>query len=227
MIKYVVTSGLSSAFIVEDDVDWDVEIHSQMRILSDAVRNFTHTPEHDTMSPFGTAWDVLWLGHCGEMSDRERPKYTYFDPTRPKTDHYIGWSKKWLENVEAIVPPTHRAVQRTRNTVCSFAYGVTHAGARNILYQLGEGQDEAFDIGLMAKCRDGKLSCLTILPELMHHYEPRSDSGYVSPNNEANGKGTSVDEAEFEGIMGHTANIVKSARCDALWGKRCQDGNEG
>ncbi|RVX72769.1 hypothetical protein B0A52_04168 [Exophiala mesophila] len=226
MMKYVISSGLSTAFIIEDDVDWDVRIHSQMKLVSDAVRNFTLASGEDTLAPFGNAWEVLWLGHCGEISERDRPKLTYFDETRPKTEHYMGWSHKYLENEEAIVPPTHRAVQRTRNTVCSFGYGVTHRGARNILRQLGQGQDEAFDIALMAHCRDGKLSCLTVLPEIMHHYEPKDGSGYVSPNNEFNGKGKSVDESEFEGIMGHTPNIVRSARCEALWGQRCQAGNE-
>ncbi|KAH0844128.1 hypothetical protein FOPE_09081 [Fonsecaea pedrosoi] len=64
MMKYIVASGLNSTFVIEDELDWNTAIHEQMKLVSDNVRNYTKTPASDP-SPFGSAWDVLWQGHCG------------------------------------------------------------------------------------------------------------------------------------------------------------------
>lgn len=67
LLKYVIGADLESAFIVEDDVDWDVDIKAQMRLVSDGVRDYTAMEESDT-TPYGDEWDVLWLGHCGALA---------------------------------------------------------------------------------------------------------------------------------------------------------------
>ncbi|KAK8197313.1 hypothetical protein IWZ00DRAFT_167774 [Phyllosticta capitalensis] len=58
----------SSVLILEDDADWDVEIHDQAKMVASAVRNLS-TPANATAAPgwpWGNHWDILWLGHCGE-----------------------------------------------------------------------------------------------------------------------------------------------------------------
>ncbi|OAP57605.1 hypothetical protein AYL99_08343 [Fonsecaea erecta] len=216
MIKYVVASGLSSAFIIEDDLDWDTAIHEQMRLVSDNVRNFTGTPVSDP-SPFGNAWDVLWLGHCGEVTHPDTERLQYRDPSLMANDLYAGWTKKYLVNIQE----GHRAVQQAVQTVCTFGYGINRRGARNILKVLGRGQEEAFDVAMMKQCQQKNLYCISINPELFHHYNPKDGTGYVSPNGEANGSGKSSDEEAFENIMGTTANMKHSARCEALFNARC------
>ncbi|KAI1302649.1 hypothetical protein F5Y03DRAFT_208362 [Xylaria venustula] len=62
LLKYVITSDLETAFIVEDDVDWDVRIKEQTKLVSENVRLYTQTSPED-VTPYGTSWDVLWLGH--------------------------------------------------------------------------------------------------------------------------------------------------------------------
>lgn len=39
MVKFVVASGLESALIIEDDVNWDVTIREQMRLVSENLRD--------------------------------------------------------------------------------------------------------------------------------------------------------------------------------------------
>lgn len=90
LLKFVIASGPETALIIEDDVDWDVEIKSQMRLVSDNIRDYMGTSPEDP-TPFGTEWDVLWLGHCGALamnldgSEMLVDPLLYADETRSKS----------------------------------------------------------------------------------------------------------------------------------------------
>ncbi|EXJ63171.1 hypothetical protein A1O7_03617 [Cladophialophora yegresii CBS 114405] len=218
LLKFVIASGLETAFIVEDDVDWDVRIKDQIKLISDNVRNYTFVPKSDP-TPYGADWDVLWLGHCGgAIEDWAPPGVIYADDTRIPTDSYASWSTGYLQQR---LPEGHRMIHVSTTTVCSFGYGVTRASAQKILTLLGRGADEAFDVALSHHCRERELRCLVVNPQIMHHYEPSKDLGYVSPVDSGDGEGEPVDEAEFEFIKGKTFNIVESARCRALFNDTC------
>ncbi|KAI0109253.1 glycosyltransferase family 25 protein [Nemania sp. FL0031] len=220
LLKYVVSSGLSSAFILEDDVDWDVRIKEQMRLLSDHIRAYTHTAPEDP-APFGGGWDVLWLGHCGATVDDEgSPVIGYFDDSRCPTEMYVSWTTAF---VAAYVPKDHRVIQHAgQATVCTFGYGVTALGAQKVISAVGAGAGEAFDVHLSTRCREGALRCLVVNPQLFHHYEPNpNDGGGTSIIHVADGDQREADESAFEKRPGSTANIVRSARCRALFGTMC------
>ncbi|KAI1119194.1 glycosyltransferase family 25 protein [Nemania sp. NC0429] len=271
LLKYVVAAGFETAFIVEDDVDFDVRIKAQMRLVSENVREYTrgdaslssppssldyddsdedgeededggdnkdnkdNMDNMDDGTPFGTVWDVLWLGHCGAEIDDDSVKQplSYADPTRCPADLYVGW---WTANLEAHVPAGHRVVQDAGpRTVCTFGYGVTRRSAQKILVALGGGAHEAFDVLLAARCREGSLRCLVVNPQLFQHYEPLvaagAGDGIAQGSNRStslvrvgNGEDTRADEAVFEARPGSTANIVLSARCQALFGTPCLRG---
>jgi hypothetical protein len=51
-VKYAVAADYKTALILEDDVDWDVTIKDQMRLASDAVREFTFVDNEDR-TPYG------------------------------------------------------------------------------------------------------------------------------------------------------------------------------
>ncbi|KAK2018131.1 hypothetical protein LZ32DRAFT_634993 [Colletotrichum eremochloae] len=87
----IVRRNLSSALILEDDVDWDIRIRSQLHDFALSTQALTQpllsapTPGggaalgtaldipfeklHATVvpnsSPYGDNWDLLWIGHCG------------------------------------------------------------------------------------------------------------------------------------------------------------------
>jgi hypothetical protein len=217
-LKFVIALELETAFIVEDDVDWDVRIKMQVQLISDRVRNFTGVPDSDP-APYGTDWDVLWLGHCGAaIFDWAPPGAIYADDTVIPTENYAGWSTGFLRDW---LPPGHRQIQVSTMTVCSFGYGVTKHSAQRILSLLGNGADEAFDVALSNRCRDRELRCLVVNPQIMHHYEPSRDLGYVSPVDSGDGEGEAVGEEEFEFVKGRTFNVVESARCKALFNETC------
>ncbi|KAI0120384.1 glycosyltransferase family 25 protein [Hypoxylon sp. NC0597] len=218
LLKYVVASGLETAFIVEDDVDWDVRIKSEMSLVSDNIRAYMGVKEDDP-TPFGTSWDVLWLGHCGSIiTDDMHQARVYPDDSRCETELYSGWSKRFLREK---LMEGHRQVQPAVMTVCTFGYGVTKQGARKILPLLSKGGDEAFDVALSGNCRDQKLKCITVNPQLFNHYEPPKDAGYLSDVHVGDGQGEAADDSSFENTMGTTGNIMKSARCEALFHETC------
>ncbi|ETS86986.1 hypothetical protein PFICI_00814 [Pestalotiopsis fici W106-1] len=219
LLKYIIASGFETALVVEDDVDWDVRIKQQMTLVSDNLRAYQETPENDT-TPFGTDWDVLWLGHCGSSISEHPSKapLVYADDTAFPSSHYLGWAQPTLEKY---LGDGRRQVQTSSMTVCSFAYAVNRVSAQKVLEVMGKGANEAFDVGLNVACRDGKLRCLIVNPQLFNHYEPPFTQGYVSDVQAGDGKGASKEEDEFEQKMGTTRNIIQSARCKALFGSEC------
>ncbi|KAI0386066.1 glycosyltransferase family 25 protein [Hypomontagnella monticulosa] len=218
LLKYIIASDFETVFIVEDDVDWDLRIKDQIRLVSDNVRAYTGVKEDDR-TPYGTNWDVLWLGHCGSIITDDLPTpRVYPDDSRCETELYSGWSKRFLREKLA---EGYRQVQASQMTVCTFGFGVTKEGARKIVPQLSQGADEAFDVALSAHCRDKKLNCIVVNPQLFNHYEPPADKGYVSAVHAGDGRGEASDDSQFEHTKGTTGNIMKSARCEALFHDVC------
>ncbi|KAI1342424.1 glycosyltransferase family 25 protein [Xylariaceae sp. FL0016] len=218
LLKHVVANEIETALIMEDDVDWDVRIKDQMRLVWENVRKYTSNHE-DEPAPDGDDWDVLWLGHCGSTIEDYLPEpLQYADGTRCRTEDYLGWSKIY---VQGKLSEGYRQVQYSSQTVCTFAYAVTKSSAQKVLDLTGTGASEAFDVALEAYCRQGALRCLVINPQVFNHYEPPSEEGYVSIVHVGDSKGVSSDESSFEDRKGATVNIVRSARCAALFDDTC------
>ena len=62
---------------------------------------------------------------------------------------------------------------------------------------------------------------MAVTPELMHHYVPPAEFGLISSVAEENNRGSRAEEEEFEYVMGSTPNILRSARCKALFDSTC------
>ena len=105
--------------------------------------------------------------------------------------------------------------------VSSFGYALNRENAQKVLTWAGWGADEAFDVVLSVGCREGHLNCITINPEIMPHYLPADAHGYVSQVQAGDGKGNESMEADFQKANGQTANVVRSARCEALLHDTC------
>lgn len=71
--------NLESALILEDDVDWDVRLKPQLELIAEGSRSLLTSPDLEATrfstpmakapftSPYGPGWDLMWLGHCGEV----------------------------------------------------------------------------------------------------------------------------------------------------------------
>ncbi|CEL01473.1 hypothetical protein ASPCAL01055 [Aspergillus calidoustus] len=216
LLKHVYQSEIDTALIMEDDVDWDIALQSQMMNVSVAVRNLTRAPETDA-SPYGVEWDVLWLGHCGEQWAESIETVVFDDIHVVSHADYRGF---WPDQV-ALLPESKRAVYWSSSPVCTFAYAVTHGGARKILESLGAGLGEAFDVELQHQCQSRRLTCVSVVPEVFRQYFPPAQFDVKSNVDVGNGKGEGPGDEVFESAMGSTENILHSARCHALWESDC------
>ncbi|KAF5869463.1 putative glycosyltransferase family 25 protein [Botrytis fragariae] len=53
---------------MEDDVDWDIRLLTQLPEYAKGVHTLSHiSHSHPKRSPYGNDWDVLWPGHCGDV----------------------------------------------------------------------------------------------------------------------------------------------------------------
>jgi hypothetical protein len=141
--------------------------------------------------PYGRAWDVLWLGHCGAALPPPSPHYgdritIEKDETVPQPQHLRPMSHAPLDDIATLYPPHTRVAHRANTTLCMIAYAVTQAGARKLLYEFGIREfDRGYDFALSDWCngltrgakRDSLPVCLTVQPPLFsHHFAEKANS---------------------------------------------------
>ena len=198
-IQTVVREGLSSALILEDDSDWDVNLKAQLAPVAVGTQKLLHTAEKKGKphSPYGDDWDILWLGHCGSQlrTDDER-MLIHNDPTVPPP------TKRWNMgdpsfNRKGITNST-RVVSRANNAMCLYGYAVSLAGARKILYHASfQANPDAIDTRINHLCdsaRKGEysdLDCLHVYPSIFNSYRKagRADGDSDQPGHETDEKG--------------------------------------
>lgn len=62
-LRHFLSTKQATALVLEDDADWDVAIQAQVVRAQEYLRKLT-VPVTDYL--WGTEWDVLYLGHCGD-----------------------------------------------------------------------------------------------------------------------------------------------------------------
>lgn len=90
--RRVLEEGVGSALIMEDDADWDVALKEEFELLSNAVwdhesildgQGQKNSSEQDRANnPYGSDWDVLYMGHCHHDPDPNGDLgFKYQDPS--------------------------------------------------------------------------------------------------------------------------------------------------
>lgn len=215
LLKFVIQNRWGSAMIMEDDVDWDVDVRKQTPLIAEAVRKLTKAKGGLPHAPYGLDWDVMWLGHCSDPPhDQEPGTFVIFkDNTTGPIDQYSGLNP----HIKNVVKDGERLVQWSVNPVCTFAYAVSAEGARNLLQHASLGKGGAFDLMLMHACQDGVLKCVSVNPEIFDPYNPAEGaSSEVRAGDAGVAFNTDVGKS-----MGQTNNILHSARCNALFQSDC------
>jgi hypothetical protein len=114
--------------------------------LASAVQQFTYAPPETSL--YGSGWDVMWLGHCGERWDRTKSSLQYPDDSRLSPDDCIDWKEASFE----VIRDNHRFIRLAAGPICTFAYAITSTRARKILSLANKGRSTAFDIELSELC---------------------------------------------------------------------------
>ncbi|KUI74014.1 Procollagen galactosyltransferase 1 [Cytospora mali] len=229
-IRRVVEEDLESALIMEDDMDWDVRLRSQLQDIARGSRTLLGS-QADPHSPYGDGWDVLWIGHCGEPfpetldENKEKPddhpgiqymktKYVIQnDPTVPPPDRTTGFQ-------DFRAHPNTRWVHISGAPICTFAYAVSQRGARKLLFDLSvDHLLGAYDNALAGLCRRAvsavgeenpegdrglDTKCISVTPPVFFHHKAR---GPIAGDSDIQ----NVGGDEFR-EKGSTENIMWSAR---------------
>lgn len=199
--------------MLEDDVDWSIEIREQSDKVAEGVLELTGQ-QAGVDTPYGLDRDIIWMSHCGDPPDFEhKPHVAWDDKTVLSLDEY--------ENIDRHVITQLRAGQRTvhfsSSPICIWAYAVSANGARAILAEAFEGHAGASDLLMMDGCKNDRLKCITVNIELFDDYHPAE--GELSEIR--TGEGEPDLEPASSKNMGRTKNVLNSARCAGLYGVTC------
>lgn len=232
-IRRIVEEDLESALIMEDDMDWDVRLRYQLENVARGSRTILNSQANPN-SPYGDGWDVLWVGHCGE------PFPEFLDQNKNKPENhpgirYMKTARYAIKNDVTVPPPDKttglidfhanpytRFVHITAAPICTFAYALSQAGARKVLFDLSvDHLTGPFDNALADLCarsvsaigeddnnpgndRGLDTKCISVTPPIFFHHKAK---GLVSGDSDINHIG-SADVRE----KGTTENIMWSAR---------------
>ena len=196
----MVEEGISSAIIMEDDIDWDINIKSQLSDFAHGSRFLQNESISDpTHSPYGDGWDVLWLGHCHDDLD-EADQRTYViqnDPTVPAVDRLQLNNPDFLHQW----PDHSRVVHVVGKPICTYVYALSYRGAQKILYALSVKELRGlFDNALSWWCTDKHQNarCLDAHPS---YFMPHKAIGGVGKNSDNNPtQGNAQEKAETKNI---------------------------
>ncbi|KAF2211821.1 glycosyltransferase family 25 protein, partial [Cercospora zeae-maydis SCOH1-5] len=193
VLRTIVEQNISSAVVMESDVDWDYRIKQQMQAFARASRLLSQPGAQDswfedgdrlihplpTTSPYGDGWDFLWLGHCGMDLPEDGGhlpigRAAYHDPTVPPIDN-MNLRGNFKDQLRQTYGEHSRVVSHTADPLCSIAYAITQRGARKFLYEMAVHKlDAAADLMFAWAC-DGvhgrkTHKCLAVNPQLFNQH---------------------------------------------------------
>jgi hypothetical protein len=190
---------------IEDDIDWDVSLKSQLLDMARGSRFLSaNNTQSSPISPYGDDWDVLWLGHCGSTihADDGRRVIISDDPTVPL--------KQNLHTPAGAPPDYEWAINGTRilykagSGSCTWAYAVSFRGAHRLLNAMSvDPFNSPFDLGMGALCSWGVLNCFAVYPPIFGAHAP---IGVMNKESDINNNGGQFRD------KGRTHNVAYSVK---------------
>ncbi|KAF1968730.1 hypothetical protein BU23DRAFT_479468 [Bimuria novae-zelandiae CBS 107.79] len=173
--RYIIDNNIQSALILEDDVDWDVNVKEVFGLWNWQMKNNNSLAENNGRGPngeeceYGCNWDHLSMGQCMyKPHPTDRSHFTYHDPNSPAIgSHTINFKKEMKEqwhykDEDAGV----RLITPTYSPLCTMGYAMTQRGARRALYQIGgfQAMDVPIDLEFIDHMNHGRMVSYTISP---------------------------------------------------------------
>lgn len=242
-LRWFLSTDLESVMILEDDVDWDIHLRTvQIPTAAAAIRQLVmertypfgkmdYNPELNNFWGNVSTWDILYLGHCGDIF---RPtswtsqihRVMYKDTTLPPRREMHPYTQAFLESID--VPEDTRLIHQSIFPLCTFGFAVTREAARKLLTYIApkeaEGGTMAYDVRVLEGCRDLGLRCWSANPELFHHIDTESEIAAASlppPEGAADAEKPNVGADEKGRLKtlraGAAPNIACGARSKSFW----------
>ncbi|PYI01659.1 hypothetical protein BO78DRAFT_433468 [Aspergillus sclerotiicarbonarius CBS 121057] len=164
-VQRIVADRLASALIFEDDVDWDVNLKTQLKGFARGAQKIQKS--NASYSPYGDSWDLLWLGHCGVKCNTS-------SPVQIMPHDITAISARFLPPYSYDAPAgTGNNVRMTckmEEAACSGAYAISYRASQKILAALTLStatRAVKFEGLLSQLCHDGSLECYSSYPSLV------------------------------------------------------------
>ena len=254
VLRWFLDSGLETMLVMEDDVDWDIHLRtSQVPKVAAAMRTLLTEQRLGQPSPQSSRekiitpdqaqgywgnpndWDILYLGHCGDMfkfsqwtNETEIPRVAVSDPTLPSPEYMHILTRRFLAEIG--IPIKTRVVHKSISPLCTFGFALSRMGAQRLLHDVAgsepEGGSQAYDVRILEACRDLSFRCWSANPELFHHQDAPSEIAIVNAkkgkdhtahehSSKASPPGIGVDS---EGrLQGAAPNIACGTRGASFW----------
>lgn len=202
-LRWFLSSNHSTILVLEDDVDWDIHLRTtQIPAAAAAMRRLTssltepasplkYLPKQDNYWGINGTWDILYLGHCGDIFKSSSwsfrvPRVTYDDPTLPPRKEMHPYTSKFLESID--IPVGQRMIHQSIFPLCTFGFALTRHAAYRLLHEIAaresDGGTMAYDVRVLEACRDLGFRCWSANPELFHHMDAESEIASVNTGQE-------------------------------------------
>ena len=188
----MIYENITSALIMESDVDWDMRIKQSMvgvgrgtKAIADWPFDPPPSPEPSATKPsstedvpapqprpYGDKWDILWLGHCGSSANGDGRIYAFNDTAAPDEDHAWAYGERPAEGHR---PPGTRIVYQLDKTVCTTSYAISNKGARKF-EKLFQEANSPIDLKIWDACANSPdLACIGVWPQVISMTESRTN----------------------------------------------------
>jgi GR25 family glycosyltransferase involved in LPS biosynthesis len=206
----IAAEQISSALIMEDDADWDVNIKAQLLEFARGARYVLKQEEEGNTtprSPYGDNWDVLWLGHCGARNREDIDQRYYVvrdDPTAVPQDLW-GYPRRMPNFTPPALNGTYnRVVYEPTRGLCTWGYALSLRGAQRLLQDQELEHAMPSDRALNRLCTHvAGTKCLAPYPPLIGTHKAAGKTSKDSDRVEASGKVREV------GVTGQIVFSVK------------------
>lgn len=198
--SHMVSHGITSALILEDDIDLSSGIRDTMDLISTHLTQLTaststsHPRQSQSQSqepdspplppsypePYGlsspTAWDVLSLGHCYYGGGESPPPSTHPHSSRIFSAYEDPYARRssWSSLLPSARSARVRVLRPTWSVFCTQGYALTKSGAMRLLYNVGGPGgvlDMPVDMVMAEKFRAGLLRGWVALPSVMAQWK--------------------------------------------------------
>jgi GR25 family glycosyltransferase involved in LPS biosynthesis len=205
----------STALILEDDIDWDVNIHDIMALVSENMKTALSSAKGPSSSVTSSGpyyheyWDTLWFGAClSEVPDDvEKTLTVYDDPYAPADEDLRPYDRNYFKQLNIDYPTSGsgmRAIHHARRPTCTYGYAVSKKGAERLLYNVGyRGLSAPVDLVIGGSVMAGRLTGMMVWPPVFTYWR-------VGGSKDSDISGTpGTDKGN---LQGRTFSLKNSAR---------------
>lgn len=206
VLQKMVKERTPSMLVMEDDVDWDVNIKALMVEFARGTKWVLGQENVTTHSPYGDGWDVLWVGHCGarNMENIDQRYYVIRDDPTAIPQALWGFPRRQPNFTPHQLNGTfNRVIYRPVRGLCTGSYAISLRGAQRFL------QDQALEEALVSDRALNKLctrnggSCIVPYPALIGTHKA---AGSMSKDSDREQFNDAVRE------VGETRHVVFSTK---------------